>query len=89
MEEWTIICCFSNALHAEEQQATKKEKTKVKTDRKLQLALVQAVSRPGGSPQQTGGGRYSNWAEGNSEMGLLGLWSGGSCDQKMYQMQTV
>ncbi|KAI2646109.1 Gag-Pol polyprotein [Labeo rohita] len=77
--EWKnrrLIAILAHALHAEEQQTRKKEKAKAKTDKELQLALVQAVSRPRGysAPryQQTKqargkgwGGRPSNWTERN------------------------
>ncbi|KAF4103681.1 hypothetical protein G5714_016564 [Onychostoma macrolepis] len=60
--EWKngrLSAVLAHALHAEELQTAKKEKAKARTDRELQLALVQAVSRPGGSSvqrrQQTGG----------------------------------
>ncbi len=52
---------LAHALHAEELQTVKKEKVKAKTDKDLQLALVHAVSKPGGFSvqrnQQKGGGR--------------------------------
>ncbi|KAI2646134.1 hypothetical protein H4Q32_024589 [Labeo rohita] len=43
----SATCEAAHALHAEEQQMTKKERAKAKTDKELQLALVQPVSRPG------------------------------------------
>ncbi|KAI2644109.1 Cold shock protein 1 [Labeo rohita] len=61
----SVICEAVHALHAEEQQTTKKERAKAKTDKELQLALVQAVSKPRGfsAPryQQTKGGRGKGW----------------------------
>ncbi len=39
---------LAHALHAEELQTVKKEKVKAKTDKDLELALVHAVSKPGG-----------------------------------------
>ncbi len=41
--------CFVHALHAEELQTAKKERVKAETDKDLQLALGQAVSRLGES----------------------------------------
>uniref|UniRef100_A0A9J8CJW6 ribonuclease H n=1 Tax=Cyprinus carpio carpio TaxID=630221 RepID=A0A9J8CJW6_CYPCA len=84
--EWKngrLTAILAHALHAEEQQAAKKEKTKAKSDRELQLSLVQALSRPGGSsvppPQRRGrGGKYSNRAEGHSEK--RGCWVCGTED---------
>ncbi len=49
--EWKngrLSAVLAHALHAEELQTAKKERVKVKTDKDLQLALVQAVSKPGG-----------------------------------------
>ncbi|KAI2661078.1 hypothetical protein H4Q32_030105 [Labeo rohita] len=77
--EWKngrLTAVLAHALHAEEQQATKKERARAKTDKDLQLALVQAVSRPGGysapqNQQMRGGrgkgrgGRPSSWTERN------------------------
>ncbi|KAL0161466.1 hypothetical protein M9458_045191, partial [Cirrhinus mrigala] len=79
--EWKngrLAAILAHALHAEQQQTTKKERARAKTDKDLQLALVQAVSRPGGysaprNQQMRGGGgggggqggRPSNWTERN------------------------
>ncbi len=79
--EWKngrLSAVLAHALHAEELQTAKKERVKAKTDKDLQLVLVQAVSRPGEFSvqrrQQTGGGRgkrqggrYSNGAGRNFE----------------------
>ncbi|KAL0161442.1 hypothetical protein M9458_045167, partial [Cirrhinus mrigala] len=49
--EWKngyLTAILAHALHAEEQQTTKKERVRGKTDKELQPALVQAASRPGG-----------------------------------------
>ncbi len=48
--EWKnrrLSAVLAHALHAEELQMAKKERVKAKTDKYLQLALVQAVSRQG------------------------------------------
>ncbi|KAF4097009.1 hypothetical protein G5714_022978 [Onychostoma macrolepis] len=48
--EWKngrLSAVLAHALHAEELQTAKKERVKAKTDKDLQLALVQAVSRLG------------------------------------------
>ncbi|KAL0149951.1 hypothetical protein M9458_054743 [Cirrhinus mrigala] len=63
--EWKngrLAAILAHALHAEEQQSTKKERAIAKIDKDLQLALVQAVSRPGGysappKPTDEGGKR--------------------------------
>ncbi|XP_016418964.1 uncharacterized protein LOC107748600 [Sinocyclocheilus rhinocerous] len=82
--EWKsgrLSAVLAHALHAEELQTAKKERTKAKTDKEWQLALLQVVSRPGGSSvqrnQQAGGGKrrggnYTKGTEGNSER--WGCW---------------
>ncbi|KAL0185760.1 hypothetical protein M9458_017430, partial [Cirrhinus mrigala] len=82
--EWKngrLAAILAHALHAEEQQMTKKEQVKTKTVKELQLALVQAVSRPEGylAPryQQTRGGEEKDGAE-DPQAGLNETQSNGA-----------
>ncbi|KAL0153238.1 hypothetical protein M9458_051461 [Cirrhinus mrigala] len=69
--EWKngrLTAILAHALHAEEQQTMKKERARAKTDKELQPALVQAVSRLGGylaprNQQTRGGGGRKGRAE--------------------------
>ncbi len=67
---------LAHALHAEEMQTVKKERVKAKTDKDLQLALVQAVSKPGSFSvqrnQQKGGRRGKR--QGGRNFEKLGCW---------------
>lgn len=79
--EWKsgrLSAVLAHALHAEEIQTVKKERVKAKTDREWQLAVVQAVSKPGGYSAQRNqqakggrgkrpGGRYPSETERNYE----------------------
>ncbi len=93
--EWKngrLSAVLAHALHAEELQTAKKERVKARTDKDLQLALVQAVSRQGESSlqrrQETGGGRgksqggrYSSGVGRNFEK--RGCWICKSDDHEM------
>ncbi|XP_042584307.1 uncharacterized protein LOC122138010 [Cyprinus carpio] len=84
--EWKsgrLSAVLAHALHAEEIQTAKKERAKAKTDREWQLAVVQAVSKPGGYSAQRNqqakggrgkrpGGRYPSETERNYER--WGCW---------------
>ncbi len=81
--EWKngrLSAVLAHALHAEELQTAKKERVKARTDKELQMALVQAVSRQGESSlqrrQETGGGR------GKSQGEKRGCWICKSDDHK-------
>ncbi len=77
--EWKngrLSAVLTHALHSEELQMAKKERVKVKTDKDLQLAIVQAVSKPGGFSvqrnQQKGGGRGKR--QGGRNFEKRGCW---------------
>ncbi len=88
--EWKngrLSAVLAHALHAEELQTAKKERVKAKTDKDLQLALVQAVLRPGGFSvqrnQQKGGGRGKR--QGGRNFEKRGCWICDTDDHEFFK----
>ncbi len=88
--EWKnerLSAVLAHALHAEELQTAKKERVKAKTDKDLQLALVQAVSKPGGFSvqrnQQKGGRRGKR--QGGRNFEKQGCWICDTDDHEFFK----